>query len=92
MAFNTLEETLKKDNLRILEVARKSGLSKRTINIVASKSRNPSPSTQTRIVEAINALSQGSYEIAEIFPKRKCNLRRKPKTTLARTLKRQLPN
>lgn len=65
---NNLRQVILNERITQAELARKSGLSTTTINKIYLRKSNGSPTTQGRIVDAINALSGQNYREKEIFP------------------------
>ncbi len=68
MATNKLKDTLIKQGIKQVELAKESGISEGTINKLANNKRTPAPTTMNRIVKALNKLSSVSYKVEEIFP------------------------
>jgi transcriptional regulator with XRE-family HTH domain len=67
MANNLLREKLDSHGIRQVDIAKKSGLAIGTINKVSTKKKTPSPATRSKIVQALNDLSNSSYTVEEIF-------------------------
>ena len=71
LATNTLKELLDQAGLSQEDLAQESGVSVSTVNKVYNRKRSVAPKTMGRITNAINALSNQSYSIADVFPKYK---------------------
>lgn len=68
MATNNLRQVLENERKTQAELARESGFSTTTINKIYTGKGNGSPTTQAKIVDAINSLSGQNYAIFAIFP------------------------
>jgi len=68
MAKNDLKKILQKEGILQAELARKSGVSAGTINRLCSKKRAVTPTTQAKIIKALNQLTDKKYGVYDIFP------------------------
>ena len=76
MANNRLDEIMNAEALSNSELAKLSGLSERTISTIRRKKKNGSPTTQNKILKALNQNpdkldKQKPYILEDIFPQKK---------------------
>ena len=72
MATNTLKSTLVGEGIKQAELARESGVAAGTVNKVCNKKLAVSPTTQNRLVGALNRkVGNEKYRAEDIFPSRK---------------------
>jgi len=68
MATNNLKQILIREGITQAELSRISTLSVTTINKVVNQKRTVSPTSQHKIIKALNQISGKNYEVGEIFP------------------------
>lgn len=71
MANNRLKEILEEEGIQKGKVLQLSGISSNTFSKVYNKKRSVAPTTEGKIVRAVNRLSKREYHIYEVFPERK---------------------
>ena len=67
MAQNGLKNVLINEGITQAELTKESGISQGTINKVCNGKRTPSPTTQHKILKALNKLTHTKYELSDIF-------------------------
>ena len=67
MGSNRLKEILVSEGLTQAELVLSSGISTSTIGRVANKKQSVSPTTEGKIIKALNKLSGKLYKVAEVF-------------------------
>nr|WP_319491664.1 hypothetical protein [uncultured Desulfobacter sp.] len=68
MATNNFRRVLENERITQAEICRKSGFSSTTIGKIYNERSNGAPTTQAKVVDAINNLTGNDYEIIAIFP------------------------
>lgn len=68
MATNNLATILEQVKVTSNQLAASCGLNKSTVKSVVMRKRTVAPSTQERMIKALNGLSKKSFTVEEIFP------------------------
>lgn len=70
MATNNLKTVLEQENLKPGQLVWPAHVSKATIMKVFTRKRTVAPSTEDKLVNAINTLTKKGYAVTDVFPAR----------------------